>query len=235
MVHSPVEWTEALGRSLELLGPVGAIVAPNYEHVKYISDWARRYPRAQIWGCPGLPARMPEVQWTHELGGPAADAAAQSAGVEPLHLDCELNPFTGRPFFNEVVFHHPKSNALLITDAYWNYPWSERPNYDLVSGTGMEHACPKVPLPAATRAGPFAPSVPMPSGSRLWKVGMDKVYLPFYKRLMVGSSGERRDRYLERVARMLAWEVECIVPCHGDVVRGRDLCRRVLQSHFLGE
>lgn len=234
LVHSPVEWSETLAKSLEVLGPVGAIVAPNYEHVKYISDWARRYPQAQIWGCPGLPDRMPEVKWTHELGSPSGALTTEAAGVEALHLDCEENPFTGRPFFNEVVFHHKKSKALFITDAFWNYPSTERPNFDLVSGTGMEHACSKSPLPAATRVGPFAPDVPVPAGTRLWKLGMDRVYLPFYKKLMVGSNGERRDRYMERVATLLGWGVEIIVPCHGDVVRGRELCQKVLQRHFLG-
>ncbi len=33
-----------------------------------------------------------------------------------------MNPFTGRAFFNEVIFYHTKSKTILTTDLYWNYP-----------------------------------------------------------------------------------------------------------------
>ena len=68
----------------------------------------------------------------------------------------------------------------------------------------------------------------------MWKFGMDRVYLPFYRRLMVGYSGERRRRYKEMVERLFAWDVEVLVPCHGDVICGRELCRSVLKDHFEG-
>ena len=34
----------------------------------------------------------------------------------------EVNPFTGKAFFNEVVFYHTETKTLLTTDLYWNYP-----------------------------------------------------------------------------------------------------------------
>ena len=34
------------------------MVSPNYEHVKYIGQWAEAYPDATIYACPGLPDRM---------------------------------------------------------------------------------------------------------------------------------------------------------------------------------
>ena len=43
----------------------------------------------------------------------------------------------------------------------------------------------------------------------------------------------RRIRYEIAVNRILAWEIEIIVPCHGDVIRGEELCRNVLTKHFL--
>ena len=50
---------------------------------------------------------------------------------------------------------------------------------------------------------------------------------------MVGNDAERRRRYRAAAARVLAWDIEIIVPCHGDVIRGADLCRRVLRKHLL--
>lgn len=35
-IHSPVELDASLRQALEELGPVGHIVSPNYEHVKWV-------------------------------------------------------------------------------------------------------------------------------------------------------------------------------------------------------
>ena len=40
--------------------------------------------------------------------------------IKALHVDMEENPFTGKAFFNEVVFFHQPSQTLLVTDTYWN-------------------------------------------------------------------------------------------------------------------
>ena len=233
LVHSPVEWTPELGEALSGLGEVGALISPNYEHVKFIAQWSERYPRAQVWGCPGLPSRMPQVGWTHEFN---ADPLNAPTSLEALWLDCEINPFTARPFFNEMLFYRAQSKTLFLTDFWWNYPSSDRPNYDGVSGTGSIHACPRLPVslgsPEPAAAAGSLPSVPVPAGTRAWKLGMHKVYLPFYRRCMVGRRGERRQRYEQLARRVLAWDVEVLVPCHGDVVRGRELCREVLESHW---
>jgi hypothetical protein len=62
---------------------------------------------------------------------------------------------------------------------------------------------------------------------------MDKIYLPFYKRLMVGLSRDRRERYNEIVKIIVEeWKPLVIAPCHGDIIRGEELCRRVLEQHF---
>ncbi|CAM9719421.1 unnamed protein product, partial [Ectocarpus sp. 13 AM-2016] len=45
-VHSPVDLDEPLKEALASLGPVGHIVSPNYEHVKYAKQWVEAYPSA---------------------------------------------------------------------------------------------------------------------------------------------------------------------------------------------
>lgn len=62
---------------------------------------------------------------------------------------------------------------------------------------------------------------------------MDKVYWPFYQRFMVGNHGPRRDKYNQAVMKLLQWDVEVIIPCHGDVIYGKNLCREVLVKHFV--
>ena len=56
--------------------------------------------------------------------------------------------------------------------------------------------------------------------------GMDKVYLPFYRELMVGSA--RRDALRAKVEQL--GEFACIVPCHGDIVTSNGAY--VLRTHL---
>jgi len=42
--------------------------------------------------------------------------------IESTFLGYEHNPFTGKPFFNEVVFLHKLSGCVMTTDLFWNYP-----------------------------------------------------------------------------------------------------------------
>jgi len=226
LVHSPIAYDEELAAAIEMLGGEGvkAIVAPNYEHLKYSEQWANVFPNAKKWACPGLVERMPEVRWTNELG--KGDCPS---GFEALWFDCEKNPFTNKPFFNEVVFFHKQSRALFMADTFWNYPLENCVNYKgLGNNTGAVHKCSKVPI-----AEDYLPDVQVPFGTRAWKAGMDVVYKPFYKIFMVGTSGERRERYEECVKTLLSWKPDIIVPCHGDVIRGKDLVERVLREHFL--
>jgi hypothetical protein len=103
----------------------------------------------------------------------------------------------------------------MMTDLFWNYPQPEGiPNSHLERNGGWE----------------LAPSVPsIPLGTRLWKQGMDKIYLPFYKTFMV----KNREYYDEMVKVVLdEWDVETLIPAHGDIIRGKELIRQVLKRHL---
>ena len=103
----------------------------------------------------------------------------------------------------------------MTTDLFWNYPQPEGvPNSHLEGPKDWE----------------LAPSVPgVPLGSRLWKQGMDKVYLPFYKNFMVKDQS-----YYNEVKKILLeeWDIETLIPAHGDIIRGKELIRNVLSKHL---
>ena len=183
--------------------------------------------------------------------------------VQPLHINTEVNPFTGRPFFNEIVFYHTKSKTLIVTDLYWNYPRGDGvTNADHISlvededenGTAMDATTASAAAAVdddndasltdeENDDGDFgvwelAPNVGnVPLGSKIWgKIGMDKLFYPFYMNVMIPP--EKRSTF-EEIARYITcgsggggWEVETIIPAHGDIVRGKTLCRRVLEGHF---
>lgn len=131
-----------------------------------------------MWGCPGLSERMPEIQWKGEI--PAGYRPKDWKGkitstdpegiwdtdtLQPLHIDVEKNPFTGRPFFNEVIFWHKPSKTLLTTDLFWNYPASGTPNSEFGRDDSWELA-------------PKVDSIPI--GSKLWKFGASSSLLALH-------------------------------------------------------
>jgi hypothetical protein len=220
-VHSPIGLDKQTKDALAKLGTVKYIVSPNYEHLKYAPHWHQEFPDAFMWGCPGLIERLPDIKWAGEIPSGIIAPQGISLGncwdfdeIVPLHFDVEVNPFTGKPFFNEVIFFHKPSKSLLTTDVYWNYPQSDgKPNSHLGESEWE-----------------LSPSVDgIPLGSKAWKFGMDKIYLPFYKKFMV----KNRTKY-DEISKVVLdeWDIETLIPCHGDIIRGNELIRDVLEDHL---
>jgi len=237
-VHSPVALDASLKAAVDALGVVRHIVSPNYEHVKFAQQWAQAYPEAYMWACPGLAEREPQVKFTHEIPTgirPSSfpgysdqtmpDAMWDTQEIQPLHFDCEINPFTGRPFFNEVIFYHVPTRSLIMTDTYWNYPQADGvPN-------SVYQRFPTKQQDFGTWE--LAPKVDVPFKSLLWKFGMDQVYRPFYMNLMVGSNQQRKQKFEEIATFILKqFDAQTLIPAHGDIVRGADFIRQILQEHF---
>ena len=96
---------------LDQLGSVSVIVAPNSFHYLNVEAYARRYPKAQILVAPGLPIRVPALPPCVEIG-----AGPQAAWDGEL-AHAVIGPYRG---ISEVVFFHPASATLLLTDLATN-------------------------------------------------------------------------------------------------------------------
>eukprot|EP00590_Aulacoseira_subarctica_P004098 CAMPEP_0172428290 /NCGR_PEP_ID=MMETSP1064-20121228/45793_1 /TAXON_ID=202472 /ORGANISM="Aulacoseira subarctica , Strain CCAP 1002/5" /LENGTH=337 /DNA_ID=CAMNT_0013172997 /DNA_START=132 /DNA_END=1145 /DNA_ORIENTATION=- len=244
-IHSPVAIDDRIQAVLPTLGGANAaqvqhIVSPNYEHVKFAKYWAQTYPEAKMWACPGLSSRETSTKWTGEIpegvrppSFPQNESSRTSAEmpqgfwdtdeIQAIHLNYEANPFTGQPFFNEVIFYHTPSKSLIVTDFFWNYPRSDGiPNskYQSLVEKNVDFG-----------EWEIAPRVEMPFKSLLWKFGMDQVYRPFYLNFMI----EKQDEY-KKVANFILneWDIETLIPAHGDIIRGKELIRKILQNHLTG-
>jgi hypothetical protein len=147
------------------------------------------------------------LSWNYEFGIDGKKPEIDQ-NFDYVWFDCEVNPFTGKPFFNEIVFFHKPSGCVFMADVFWNYPTTSIPNYANIEGTGTVHSCSKVLITEFT-----LPEVQVPFGTKAWKFGMDKVYLPFYKRFMVGKVGPRRQKYDDAVSKVLQWPIKVIAPC----------------------
>lgn len=110
-VHSPVSLDAELRDALTALGPVEAVVAPCLFHHLSIAEWAKAYPAAAIFGCPGLDRKRKDVTWTGILGdAPEARWAGE--------LDQVL--FGAYALENEVVFFHRASRTMISSDVIFN-------------------------------------------------------------------------------------------------------------------
>jgi len=112
-VHSPVALDEPTRAALDALGRVRWLVGPSKVHHFYLGDWARAYPEAVLVGAPGLPEKRQDLRFQHVLH---ETSSLPFDGVLPRRL------FEGAPLMNEVVFLHPPSRTLLLTDLAFHLP-----------------------------------------------------------------------------------------------------------------
>jgi len=104
---SPVRGSEDLTASIDALGPVRAIIAPNLLHHLYVGEWMKAYPDALSYGPPGIAAKRHDLTFTDDLG-PTFD---QAFDTDLLRL-----PLAGMPKLNESLFLHRQSGTLIATD-----------------------------------------------------------------------------------------------------------------------
>jgi hypothetical protein len=111
-VHSPCPIDADLKLRVDELGSVAHIVAPGTFHYLHIAAWKQTYPDAQLWLCPGLPEKRPELPQGNQLSNEA-----------PLAWRDELDQVVvaGNRVIREVLFFDRQSHTLIATDSVENY------------------------------------------------------------------------------------------------------------------
>jgi uncharacterized protein DUF4336 len=110
-LHSPCQLDAPTRCAVEALGPVACIVAPNTFHHLFVNDCANAFPTAQVYLAPGLRERRPEVRPGLTL-----------SDTVPVAWQGEIDQLLFGPVrgVSEVVFVHPASRTLLLTDLAFN-------------------------------------------------------------------------------------------------------------------
>jgi hypothetical protein len=114
-LHSPVQFDPALAATVQVLGDIGHLVAPNLTHNSFIGDWQRAFPDAVL----------------HAVKGVAEHAAKQK---RPLRVDAVLGAapdprWSGAfeivlargSYMTEAAFFHTPSRTLVLTDLIENF------------------------------------------------------------------------------------------------------------------
>lgn len=115
-LHSPVALDPSTRASLEALGPVRHVVAPNKVHHFFVGGYAEAWPEARFFAAPGLPEKRRDLRFDGVLGDQAPPGWS---GQIDQHL------FRGAPYLNEVVFLHRASGTLVLTDLAMNFRSSD--------------------------------------------------------------------------------------------------------------
>src|SRR5512134_1471284 len=112
LLHSPVAMDAELRAELDSIGRVSYAVAPNRVHHLYAGEVARAYPEARLWVAPGLERKRPDLAFVAVLGDDPPEEWRQEVGQAF---------FRGRPYENEVAFHHRASRTLILCDLAFNF------------------------------------------------------------------------------------------------------------------
>lgn len=97
-------------REIEALGEVEALIAPNLFHHLFFARAAQRFPGAARFFAPGLPEKVASL--------PEGEVLAE----EPPAIwgDALRHHLVRGTATNEVVFLHPESRSLILTDLAFN-------------------------------------------------------------------------------------------------------------------
>jgi len=110
-VHSPVRLDAETRRALDALGPVRCVIAPSKVHHFFVPDYVAAYPEARLYAAPGLAEKRKDIRF---------DVVLTDDPPEAWRGQVEQHIFRGAPFINEVVFFHPATRTLILTDLAFN-------------------------------------------------------------------------------------------------------------------
>jgi hypothetical protein len=113
LLHSPVKLDPVLRRSLDALGEIGVVIAPNRLHHLFLAPYIASYPKARVYAAASLSKKRPDLRFDGELGD---EPEEEWRGQIEQHLFC------GAPALREVVFFHPATQTLILTDLVFNIP-----------------------------------------------------------------------------------------------------------------
>lgn len=196
-VFSPVALTPDVKAKVSSMGTMKYIIAPDMEHHIFVTTWAKEYPNAEVIGMEGLPEKRE--------GDPATKGVKFAHVFSPKNKrDMQISPEFDDEFEyeyvhshqnKELVFFHKPSRTMLEADLIFNLPATEQ-----YSKTGQ-----------AATSGVFTKlfgSIMNTRGNMIWQ----KRFLWY-----AAGSGDRPG-FTDSVKKMGQWDVDRIIPCHGDVI-----------------
>ncbi|WP_158968985.1 DUF4336 domain-containing protein [Chachezhania sediminis] len=112
-VWSPVALTAEIQASVDALGAVRHLIAPNSLHYTFLKEWAQAYPDAIVEAAPGLSPKTVGTAIHAPLGN--THDPAWAGAVDQVTVP-------GNRITTEVVFFHAASSTVFVTDLVQQIP-----------------------------------------------------------------------------------------------------------------
>jgi hypothetical protein len=192
-VFSPAALTPEVKSKIESMGTLKYIIAPDIEHHIFISSYKKEYPQAEVIGVEGLPEKR-------EGNSDTKGVPFQHVFTAKNKLDMQISPEFDAEFSYEFVHSHANKELVLLhrptrtlieADLLFNLPATEQ-----YSKSGMDaHSGLLTRLFAAlmnTR------------GDMIWQ-----------RRFLWYAIGRDHVPFGESAKRIMKWDFDRIIPCHG--------------------
>jgi hypothetical protein len=115
---SPIKLNEQIITEINSLGTVKYIIAPNLFHYLYAQSCKNTYPSANLITPPGLEAKQPNIKSDLIFTQDVIDFNGKLEYF--LFAGYQIPSPSGVTVANEIVFYHPESKTLILTDAAFN-------------------------------------------------------------------------------------------------------------------
>ncbi|KAG5981251.1 hypothetical protein E4U55_003144 [Claviceps digitariae] len=219
-VFSPVALTEESKAKVAALGgQVAYIIALDFEHHIFISEWAKQYPGAKIIGPDGLLEKRAKQHKDPMISNDSFAVVFTKTNKRTVKISDEFDADFDYEYVDghvnkEIVFHYKPDKVLIEADLMFNLPPVEQ--YSKV--------------PDGQKPGGFADklfqSAQSTAGDATWMKRFNW-YLAAKDRASVNDSIKLIDQ----------WDFTTLIPCHGDVIEGnaKDIFRKVFQWHLQGK
>ncbi|KAH6665489.1 hypothetical protein B0J14DRAFT_606210 [Halenospora varia] len=209
-VFSPVSLTQEVRAKVEKLGILRYIVALNIEHHLFISSWAGAFPGAEVIGMEGLPEKREKSEAT---SGVKFTHVFTTQNKTSKKISSEFDTEFGYEYVDshqnkELVFFHKPTGTLIEADVLFNLPATEQ--YSRTQDGAKSSVLTK-----------FVVSLLHAEGDVKWQ-----------KRILwYLSCSSDREGFGQSAKRILNWDFDRIIPCHGDVIEsgGKKVLERLTE------
>lgn len=199
-------------------GKVGYIVALDFEHHIFISEWAKEYPGAKIIGPEGLQEKRDKQQKDDpKIGSDKFDVVFTKANKRELRIGDEFDADFDYEYVDghanrELVFLYRPERVLIEADLMFNLPAVEQYS-----------RAPEADRKAAGITNRLFQHAQSTAGDATWM-----------KRFNWYLASKDRASVNESVKRIAAWDFTTLIPCHGDVLEGngKEVFDKVFKWHL---
>ncbi|KAI9879624.1 MAG: hypothetical protein M1830_007984 [Pleopsidium flavum] len=213
-VFSAIALTPEVRETVSSLGgQVRYLIAPDFEHHIFLTQWASAYPSAKLLGPEGLPEKR--------------EKSKETAGTHFQHVitKSNKNDFKVGPEFDadfdceyvhshankEIVFNYRPDRTLIEADLLFNLPAHEQ--YSRSGTTATAGILTRMFVGLMSAAGPA-----------IWQKRFN-----WYVASAMDRSG-----FNKSIHKIDKFDFDRIIPCHGDVIEsgGKGIFRKVFDWHL---